>query len=55
MDWWAHRIAASTYYGDGLADVVERWTLPQVLEAHAVLDVYDELERTIAEGGKGER
>lgn len=50
MDWWAHRIAASSYYSDGLADVVERWTMPQVFDAHAVLDVYDDAERGAAEG-----
>lgn len=41
MDWWAHRIASSTAYSDGLSDVLERWTLPMVFEAHGVLDVID--------------
>ena len=41
VDWWAHRIASSQYYSDGLADVLDRWTMPMVFEAHALLDVID--------------
>lgn len=44
VDWWAHRIASSQHYSDGLADVRDGWNMAELFEAHAVLDVIDEAQ-----------
>lgn len=33
------------------SDIIERWTVDDVADAHDVLDMYDELERRAAKGG----
>ena len=45
IDWWVHRIASSRHYpGDGMAAIVDRWTLPDVAHAHGVIDALDAIE-----------
>lgn len=44
MDWRLHRIAVSTYYKDGLADILDRWTMNELADAHLVLDCLEAAE-----------
>lgn len=47
IDWDVHRIAASGRYADSLITIQTQWSLDDLYEAHDVLDMYDELERSV--------
>lgn len=40
VDWWAHRILSSERYTVSLRELLEDWTLADVLDAHLVLDAF---------------
>ena len=45
VDWWVHRIATNERYCVSPHEIRERWSWPEVLEAHALLDAFEDAER----------
>lgn len=48
LDWEVWRIVSSPFFSETMDDVLNRWTLEDVHDAHAVLDLREELERKAA-------
>lgn len=44
VDWFLLRPVVDPRIPDGLADVRERWTLPDLLDTHQLLDALDDIE-----------
>lgn len=44
MPWLLHRVATSERYHDSLAEIANEWGLDDVLDAHDVLDAFDDAE-----------
>jgi hypothetical protein len=44
LDWQIWRIAAADRFSASLNEIEERWSLSDVLDAHEVLDMYEDLE-----------
>lgn len=42
------RVAAHTRISDGYADICERWSLDDLVDAHQVLDLHEDLEHKAA-------
>jgi hypothetical protein len=51
VDWWFWRLLASERLTVSLAELEERWSMTDVLDAHEVLDMYDDLEAKAAKRG----
>lgn len=45
VDWWTHIIATSGKYNDRLLDIEREWSVAQLVAAHRVLDVWQEIEK----------
>ncbi len=45
VDWWIHRVAGSERYRCQPWEVRERWTWRDVIDAHAVLNAFEDAER----------
>ena len=41
IDWLTHRVATSDRYSDSLSEIEEKWSLLDLLKAHAVLDMLE--------------
>lgn len=39
--WPVHRVATSGHYHDSYADIMSRWTLADLVDAHEVCDAID--------------
>ena len=50
VPWVVHRVAVSGHYRDSLVDILDRWTLTELVDAHAVIDALDAARRR-DEGG----
>lgn len=48
VDWFFHRVASSDRYSASLREIQDEWTLDDVLDAHLVLDAFEEADRRAA-------
>jgi hypothetical protein len=48
VDWEVHRIASSNRYHASPREILDRWTKEEVMQAHEVLNMYDELNAKAA-------
>ncbi len=56
MPWLVHRVATSRRYSDTLVDIMERWSIDDVITANEVLDALDDAaDRAEKEAGRGRR
>lgn len=44
VDWFVMRVVVDPRIPDGLADVTQRWTFADLLQAHFTLDALDRIE-----------
>lgn len=49
VDWWTWRIVVSADIPDGLADIRQRWSFADLLDAHIVLDTMEAARAVAAE------
>ena len=42
LPWLLHRVAVSGYYHDSLDTIATRWSLQDIVDAHDVIDAFDE-------------
>jgi len=50
VDWWTHIIATSGKYNDRLIDIEGKWSVRQLVAAHRVLDVWQQIEKPEKQG-----
>lgn len=50
--WPVHRVATSDVYRDTLVDILERWTLEDVVDANAVIDAIEGARAASGSGGR---
>jgi hypothetical protein len=48
LDWWIWRVASHERIKSGLIEIQTQWSLTDILDAHDVIDLYEEAERKAA-------
>lgn len=48
VDWEIERVLTSGKYPDSRREIVEEWSYEHLVDAHLVLDMYEELEQKAA-------